>query len=105
MAAALLLCSLEHPGTERGCKKCIKGVLDKVADRLGHTPAICRASYVHPMLFEEFTANRLGRTLARAVRRRSTHQLGDEIAVEALRAVEPVVARYLATARRARVHA
>jgi DNA topoisomerase-1 len=98
MSAAMLLCALDHPGTERGCKKCIKAVLDKVADQLGHTPTICRTSYVHPRLFEDFTANRLARTLAPLVRRRlRQHKASDEIAVEALRAIEPVVARYLAT--------
>lgn len=102
MAAALLLCALEHPGSERGCKKCIKGVLDQVAQRLGHTPAICRASYVHPRLFEDFTANRLARTLSRAVRRRVREHDGETLAVEALRAIEPVVARYLQVARRQR---
>jgi DNA topoisomerase I len=98
MSAAMLLSALDYPGTERACKKCIKAVLDKVADRLGHTPTICRTSYVHPRLFEDFTANKLARTLAPLVRRRlRQHKAGDEIAVEALRAIEPVVARYLAT--------
>ena len=98
MAAALLLCAVDHPGTVRGCKQCIKGVLEKVADRLGHTVTICRTSYVHPRLIEDFTANRLARTLAPLVRRRlRQHKAKDEIALEALRMVEPVVARYLAT--------
>jgi DNA topoisomerase-1 len=98
MAAAMLLCAVEHPGSERGCKQCIKGVLEKVADRLGHTVAICRSSYVHPRLLEDFTANRLARTLAPMVRRRlRQHTSRDEIAVDALRAVEPAVARYFAT--------
>jgi DNA topoisomerase I len=101
MAAALLLCSLEHPGSDRGCKRCINEVLKQVADRLGHTPAICRASYVHPRLFEDFTANRLGRTLASAVRRRAA-RYGESIDVEAMRAIENVVARYLVAGRRAR---
>lgn len=101
MSAALLLCALEHRGSERGCKRCINVVLRQVADRLGHTPAICRASYVHPRLFEDFTDNRLARTLARAVRRRAARHDGDPIDADALRAVESVVARYLAAARRA----
>jgi DNA topoisomerase-1 len=98
MAAAMLLCAIDHPGSERACKTCIKSVLEKVADRLGHTPTICRTSYVHPRLIEDFTANRLARTLAPVVRRRlRQHKASDEIAVEALRTVEPVVTRYLAT--------
>lgn len=98
MAAAMLLCAIDHPGTARGCKRCIKAALEQVADRLGHTPTICRTSYVHPRLLEDFTANRLARTLAPLVRRRlRQHRPSDEIEIEALRAIEPVVARYLAT--------
>jgi DNA topoisomerase I len=102
MAAALLLCALDHPGSERACKTCIKRVLEQVADRLGHTPAICRASYVHPRLLEDFTNNRLARTLARALRRRVRDRDGDVLDVEVLRTVEPIVARYLDGARRVR---
>jgi DNA topoisomerase-1 len=98
MSAALLLCAIDHPGSQRGCKQCIKEVLEKVADRLGHTPTVCRTSYVHPRLIEDFSANQLSRTLAPLVRRRlRQHKSRDEIAVEALRLIEPVVARYLAT--------
>ena len=98
MAAAMLLCAVDHPNTQRGCKQCIKTVLDTVSKRLGHTPTICRTSYIHPRLFEDFTANKLARTLVPLVRRRlRQHKQGDEIAVEALRAIEPAVARYLAT--------
>jgi DNA topoisomerase-1 len=98
MAAALLLCALEHPGTVRGCKQCIKEVLQKVADRLGHTPTICRTSYVHPRLLEDFMENRLARTLVPLVKRRLRHHRPtEEIAIEALRVIEPAVARYLAT--------
>ncbi len=102
MSAALLLCAIEHPGNERGCKRCIKDVLETVAERLGHTPAICRASYIHPRLFEDFNENRLAKTLARTVKRRVARLDGDAIAIEALRAVEPVVARYLSLSKRLR---
>jgi len=98
MAAAMLLCAIDYPGSERACKSCIKEVLERVAHRLGHTPAVCRSSYIHPRLLEDFTANQLARTLVPLVRRRlRQHKIHDEIAVDALRAVEPVVARYLAT--------
>jgi DNA topoisomerase-1 len=105
MAAAVLLCALEHPGNLRACKRSITSVLQQVAQRLGHTPAVCRASYIHPALFEDFTENRLSRSLARVVRRRVARHTGDPIAVDALRAVETAVARYLAAGRRQRLHA
>lgn len=100
MAAALLLCGLEHPGNDRACKRCVKEVLEQVADRLGHTVAICRSSYVHPRLLDDFAANRLARTLAPLLRRRVRGQLTLE--VKNLRAVEGAVARYLAPRKRRR---
>ena len=95
-AAAMLLCAADHPGTERACKRSIKQVLEQVASRLGHTVAICRSSYVHPRLLEDFTSDHL-RTLRNDVTRRlrRVHESGDPIALEALRAVETAVARYL----------
>jgi DNA topoisomerase I len=102
MSVAILLCALEHPGSDRKCKQCINTVLREVADRLGHTPAICRASYVHPKLFEDFTANRLSRTLARAVKRRAKYDPAAGIDVDVLRSVERVVAQYLSAPRRLR---
>jgi DNA topoisomerase-1 len=104
MAAALLLCALEHPGRERACKRCVNQVLDKVARQLGHTPAICRKSYIHPQLIEDFMSNRLAKTLSRQLRRplRAVHEHDDVIDVSVLRAVEPAVARYLDARRRVR---
>lgn len=97
LGAAMLLCSLEHPGSVRGCKKCIASVLGAVSSRLGHTPAVCRSSYIHPRILDDFTANKLAPALARQIKRR----VGDvavepeQIHVEALRAIEPVIAGYL----------
>ncbi|MGE0548687.1 MAG: DNA topoisomerase IB [Kofleriaceae bacterium] len=93
LGACLLLCGREHPGSERGCKRCINDVLAIVAEQLGHTVAVCRKSYIHPQLFEDFTANKLT-LLAKQVRRRCNVENGT-IDVEALYAIEPIVARYL----------
>ena len=99
-AAALLLCELEPPRAARACRSCVKRVLEQVASRLGHTVAICRSSYVHPRLVEDFTAHRLARELRAEVTRRlrRAHLRDGAISVAALRAVEPAVARYLARA-------
>ena len=102
LGAALLLCAVEHPGNVRGCKRCIKQVLEQVADRLGHTVTICRTSYVHPQLLEDFTENRLAHSLARQIPRRVRRPDPSEpITIDALRAIEPVVARYLDPRKRA----
>jgi DNA topoisomerase-1 len=86
LSAALLLCQREHPSSERACKRAINEVLAIVAEQLGHTVAICRKSYVHPQLFADFRTGTLPK-LGKAKR--------DVIDVDALRAIEPAVARYL----------
>lgn len=94
LGACLLLCSLEHPGNARACKRCFNDVLETVADRLGHTVAVCRKSYVHPRLFEDFTAHKLDK-LAKQIRRHV--KAGNRtLEVDALLAIEPHVLRYLA---------
>ncbi|MEJ7604243.1 MAG: DNA topoisomerase IB [Kofleriaceae bacterium] len=97
LGAAMLLCSLDHPGSVTGCKRCITSVLGAVATRLGHTPAVCRSSYIHPRILDDFTTNKLAPALARQIRRRVGEVKVDaeHIQVAALRAIEPVVARYL----------
>lgn len=92
LGAAMLLCLEKHPDSERGCKRCIKGVIARVAERLGHTPTVCRASYIHPRVLEDFSTGSID-ALAKQVRRKVKKS---EIEVDALRAIEPVVARYLA---------
>jgi DNA topoisomerase-1 len=102
LGAALLLCAVEHPGNERGCKRCIKSALERVAEQLGHTVTICRTSYVHPRLLQDFSENRLARSLARQIGRRvQPPEPGKPISVAALRSIEAVVARYLDTKKRA----
>jgi len=94
LGACLLLCTIEHPGSERACKQCINEALATVAQRLGHTVTVCRKSYVHPQLLEDFTANKLGE-LAKRVRRHA--KSGNRtIDIDALLAIEPHVLRYLA---------
>lgn len=78
-----------------------------VAVKLGHTPAVCRSSYIHPRVLDDFTTGKLGTQLARQIRRRigtGTVVEPGALHVDALRAIEPIVARYLDTARR-RKHA
>ncbi len=94
LGAAALLCGLEHPDNERACKRCIKDVIDQVAAQLGHTAAVCRASYIHPRLLDDFTADEL-RPLATKIRKHAHGPLD----VDGLRAIESDVARYLSSSR------
>jgi DNA topoisomerase I len=89
LGAALLLAAIAHPPTQAACKRCIKHVIDEVAHTLGHTAAVCKASYIHPRLLADFTAGTLPRLRA-----------GTAVTVDAMRAIEPAIARYLAPRRR-----
>jgi DNA topoisomerase-1 len=97
LGAMLLLCSMDHPGSERGCKSCIKQVLAVVSTKLGHTPAVCRSSYIHPRVLEDFTEGRIPAHLARQLQRHAGEVAlkPEAIAIDTLRAIEPLVARYL----------
>jgi DNA topoisomerase-1 len=104
MAAAFLLCAEVRPATQRECKRCIQRVIGAVAEQLGHTVAVCRASYIHPRVLDDFAADRLA-ALARQIQRRlgkSRPRDSSAIAVDTLRAIEPLVARYLDGGRRRR---
>jgi DNA topoisomerase I len=94
--AALL--ALAPCRTARDRRARLKHALASVAHRLGHTPTVCRASYVHPRILQDFAtgalARRLGRRLARTCDR--VPDDAEQLPVETLRAIEPVVASYLA---------
>lgn len=98
LGAALLVCAQELPANERAAKRSIKSVCECVAAKLGHTPTVCRSSYIHPKLFEDYAQKRLT-SLSRALQRHvGVVELGvDAIDVTVLRKIEPVVARYLGT--------
>ncbi|MDQ3369765.1 MAG: DNA topoisomerase IB [Myxococcota bacterium] len=105
LGATLLLCSLEAPANQRGCKQCITNVLGAVAERLGHTPSVCRKSYIHPRVLDDFTTGKLATQLARQIKRRCRGDIAvsaDAIGVDLLRAIEPVVMRYLDDTRKRR---
>jgi DNA topoisomerase-1 len=105
LGATWLLCGQDRPATQRDCKRCVKRVIDAIAQQLGHTPAVCRASYIHPRVIEDFAGDKLT-ALARQVKRRAPRgrsaPRGVAITVEALRAIEPIVARYLQASGRRR---
>ena len=71
VAAARALASADAPATPTARKRIAQGALRSVADRLGNTPAVCRKSYVHPLLLARFLAGELDRPLSRLRRARS----------------------------------
>ena len=99
LGAAMLFCVIERPRTARDHKESIRRVIEAVAERLGHKPSVCRGSYIHPRVIEDFASDRLARRIGGPIRRRLGRAAipisSDGIRVEMLRAIEPIVARYL----------
>ncbi|MGH3698449.1 MAG: hypothetical protein ACRDQY_03060 [Pseudonocardiaceae bacterium] len=60
------------PTSQRGRVQAINAALDEVAEHLGNTRAVARASYVDPRVLEHYVQ---GRTILAAVRRAGTSQL------------------------------
>jgi DNA topoisomerase-1 len=66
--AATVLCAFALSATEAfdsqaAAKRNLKQAIERVARRLGHTPTICRKSYVHPGLVEDYLAGELFQVL------------------------------------------
>ncbi|MGV3550353.1 DNA topoisomerase IB [Rhizobium sp.] len=58
--AATALGALEPEASKRGLTRQINGVIDDIAGRLMNTRSVCRASYIHPRVFEDFQSGALG---------------------------------------------
>lgn len=61
--AVSILAPLEVPGSQRALAVQLNGAIDAVAAKLVNTRAVCRSSYIHPAVFEDFRAGRLGDVL------------------------------------------
>jgi DNA topoisomerase-1 len=88
LGAALLLGCMDPPSSERACKRCITHAVEAVAERLGHTVAVCKSSYIHPRVLADFAAGQLDRF---------GRETTTTIEVDALREIEPAVAKYLSS--------
>jgi len=70
--------------SETEAKKKVVEAIDGVARKLGHTRAVCRRSYVHPVVIDTFLEGRLQRALSLAIARRPSRLNADEMAVLSL---------------------
>jgi DNA topoisomerase-1 len=59
LLTAQALSEMHPPGTAAEAKACISAAIAEVARRLGNTPNVCRACYVHPAVPEAFTSGLL----------------------------------------------
>ncbi|HEY7693066.1 MAG TPA: hypothetical protein VH816_12065 [Gaiellaceae bacterium] len=64
LAAVEVAGSQEEPGSRAARKRAISRAVERVAVYLGNTPAVCRASYIDPRVFDRFDA---GATIADAI--------------------------------------
>ncbi|MEO5757912.1 MAG: DNA topoisomerase IB [Mesorhizobium sp.] len=80
--AASLFARTELPESQAQQKRTINSVIDKVAERLGNTRAVCRKCYIHPLVFEAWSDSRLAEEMTEANRRkRQISGLDDEEAL------------------------
>jgi DNA topoisomerase-1 len=53
--ATSALAELSPPRTQRNAQQQVARVVESVADQLGNTPSVCRASYVHPTVIDWYS--------------------------------------------------
>ncbi|QDE38166.1 DNA topoisomerase IB [Luteibacter pinisoli] len=68
-AAVLAATALPEEGGERAVKAALAQAVKDVAAVLGNTPAVCRASYIHPEIFTGWTDGDLQRRIPETSRR------------------------------------
>jgi DNA topoisomerase-1 len=54
LLCAVALADMGATDDETRAKKNIAKAVERVAERLGNTPAVCRASYIHPLVIESY---------------------------------------------------
>jgi DNA topoisomerase-1 len=59
LAALELLQAQEAAGSETAAKRTVAACVKEVASRLGNTPAVCRACYIHPAVLDAFARGAL----------------------------------------------
>lgn len=85
--AAYALRELSPGESATATKKNIAAAIKRVASRLGNTPAVCRKCYVHPSIFEAYTAGQLAALVE--------HTAGVPLPADSLRPEETSVLKLL----------
>ncbi|TIT26790.1 MAG: DNA topoisomerase IB, partial [Mesorhizobium sp.] len=68
--AASLFAQTGRPESQAQMKRVMNGIIDRVAERLGNTRAVCRKCYIHPLVFEAWSEGRLLSEMAEASKRK-----------------------------------
>lgn len=80
-AIGVLACRERPEGcTEHDFKRCMVETAQQVADALGNTPAVCRKSYINPIVFTAWRSGAL-----HALAKRAQHRTDEKLALALLR--------------------
>jgi DNA topoisomerase I len=84
IAAATALQEVEPFGSEAEAKRNVIHAVERVAERLGNTPAVCRKCYVHPAILEAYMEGETLLALRRRIRKTASSAEGLRTAEAAL---------------------
>jgi DNA topoisomerase-1 len=73
--AAVALREMEEFDSQTQAKKNVVRAIERVAKRLGNTPAVCRKCYVHPAVLDSYLEGTLAESLKNEVENDLRHQL------------------------------
>jgi DNA topoisomerase-1 len=76
--ATCALASLPTPASETEGKRVLKGVLEVVSSHLRNTPAVCRGSYVHPLVIDAYLDGTLPQRWEAGPARGARHLIAEE---------------------------
>jgi DNA topoisomerase-1 len=91
LLAVHVLGQAEPGASQRASKQQVKSALERVSSQLGNTVAICRKSYVHPAVIEQYSAGELRVSVQRAMK------AAQEQPLRGLKAPEAVAVHWLRT--------
>jgi DNA topoisomerase I len=75
LLAVHVLGQAEPGASQRATKQQVKSALERVSAQLGNTVAICRKSYVHPAVIDQYSAGALRSSVERASRAAHQHPI------------------------------
>ncbi len=102
LMAACTLVTVERPESERGAAQRLKTAITAVAEELGNTVAVCRASYVHPAVVDAWLDDTLAPQWQKGPKRPAGGLLAEERKLLALLRAEKRKARRAVAAAKAK---
>jgi DNA topoisomerase I len=71
--ACMVLRDFDAFGSDTEAKRNVVAAVKRVAERLGNTPAVCRSSYIHPVILDSY----LDGSMLESLRRRAAEEMED----------------------------